>query len=130
MLLRAACVLRKCGRSFLVLFEAMDDFEMVLSRFQPFRSTAPGGELALLQKAREVKDRCELSRFEAMLLKGWQSTASKPEKRIELAVKQIAKFNTLAIDLAKVQPVLWQAYRAVLESNTAKGSSSAAVAAV
>jgi hypothetical protein len=84
----------------------VSDFEKTVAMFGPFRSSA-AAEKALLAKARQTLARCEVSRWEAMLVKGFKTTSDKPQNRIDFAVKMKVKFNTLALDSGLVQTVLW-----------------------
>lgn len=69
----------------------------------------------MLKDAEATRDRCEVTRYEAMVLRSWKATIGKPPaKRKELVTKHTTKFNALGVDPTMVQQSVWSAIQGIL----------------
>lgn len=88
--------------------QAIGEFEAVLERFATFRAHAGQSDQALLKKAQSSMMRCEVTKWEALTLKGLAATAANPGGRASLALKTMSKFAQKGLLPEMVFAGLWQ----------------------
>lgn len=94
--------------------QAIQDYELVMWHYKPFHLQLAFDD-TLLSNAKATRDQCEVTKFEALVLKAWKGTQEKsPAERHTAIESRVKKFNTTGADPKLVQKGVWKAIQQVL----------------
>ncbi len=69
-----------------------------------------------MNKAKALIDRCNVTRFEAMVIRAWNKTITKPlDKRVDAVEKHQNAFNETSANPDLVQRSIWAAVQSLLK---------------
>lgn len=90
--------------------------QSTMRRYKPFMADAKTPEaVEKLQKdAKLTLDEGAAIKFEALFLKAWAATVGKTERRKDVVVKQVEKWNTMKVDSKNVQKAIWAEVQKIL----------------
>ena len=88
----------------------MQNHSTNICKFKRFMPTNEPTSEKLMADAKAARERCLVTKFEALFIRAWHATSGKGlEKRKSIVQKQLAKIQQQQLNPGLVQPALWRA---------------------